>query len=248
MVQQLHTTEASMTNPTPGVNAEAVERLSPYVLDGGRDAYGQMEYDPIGDYVTFDAYEAMRERAEAAERRRREAQNRFLNATQQLIEARAEAAAAWEAGRDAMMPTVKANCRICGGSGYSGGTGGTGNVMPVMYPCYHGVHHITPPADAHTALQQVREAARVDGWKVKPLVWDDRGAVSKAAAPFFGSFRVENYGGRIWEAVWSVPGYSDQLFPGEFFSAKAAKEAVEAHYADRIRALALPAPTADGET
>ena len=69
----------------------------------------------------------------------------------ELTEARAREAAAWEAGRDAMMPTVKANCRICGGTGYSGGFGGT-NCEPVLYPCGHGVERITPPTDATAAL------------------------------------------------------------------------------------------------
>lgn len=54
-----------MTGPT----REEVERLAPYAVDGGCDAYGQMEHDPFGDYVSFEAYEALRDRAEAAEAR-----------------------------------------------------------------------------------------------------------------------------------------------------------------------------------
>ena len=34
----------------------AVERLAPYAVDGGCDAYGQMESDPFGDYVRFEDY------------------------------------------------------------------------------------------------------------------------------------------------------------------------------------------------
>ena len=35
-----------------------IERLSPYAVDGGFDAYGQMEADEFGDYVRFEGYQA----------------------------------------------------------------------------------------------------------------------------------------------------------------------------------------------
>ena len=37
---------------------ELIERLSPYAVDGGFDAYGQMEADEFGDYVRFEDYQA----------------------------------------------------------------------------------------------------------------------------------------------------------------------------------------------
>ena len=51
-----------MTDTTPA----AVERLSPYAVDGGSDAYGQMEEDPYGDYVTHEAYAALSAQLEDA--------------------------------------------------------------------------------------------------------------------------------------------------------------------------------------
>lgn len=74
----------------------------------------------------------------------------------------ARAAAAAQAMREALMPAIKASCRICGGSGYSGGSGGTGNAKTTLYPCEHGVSHITPPVDAQAALDRLLEAARQD--------------------------------------------------------------------------------------
>jgi hypothetical protein len=43
----------------PDTTPAAVERLSPYAVDGGCDAYGQMEQDDIGDYVTYEDYAAL---------------------------------------------------------------------------------------------------------------------------------------------------------------------------------------------
>lgn len=44
-----------MTDTDPA----AVERFSTYAVDGGCDAYGMMEPDDYGDYVTFEAYTAI---------------------------------------------------------------------------------------------------------------------------------------------------------------------------------------------
>jgi hypothetical protein len=54
-----------------GTTKDAVERLSPYAIDGGRDAYGAMEADTFGDYVAWEDYLALAaerdaERAEVA--------------------------------------------------------------------------------------------------------------------------------------------------------------------------------------
>ncbi len=72
----------------------------------------------------------------------------------------AREAAAVRKMREALLPTIKANCRICGGSGYSGGSGGTGNATTTLYPCGHGVLNIPLP-DA-SALDRLLEAARQD--------------------------------------------------------------------------------------
>lgn len=51
------------------ISKEAVERMSPYAVDGGCDAYGQMEPDPFGDYVSFEAYESLRAELDRSEAR-----------------------------------------------------------------------------------------------------------------------------------------------------------------------------------
>ncbi len=76
--------------------------------------------------------------------------------------AAAQTAAAVREMREALLPTIKANCRICGGSGYSGGSGGTGNAKTTLYPCEHGVSHITLPVDTQAALDRLLDAARQD--------------------------------------------------------------------------------------
>ena len=38
---------------------EQITRFSPYAVDGGADAYGQMEEDIHGDYVNFEDHAAM---------------------------------------------------------------------------------------------------------------------------------------------------------------------------------------------
>ncbi|WP_028955890.1 hypothetical protein [Sulfitobacter sp. 20_GPM-1509m] len=40
----------------PNTTPEGVERLSPYAIDGGCDAYGSMEHDDHGDYVSYEDY------------------------------------------------------------------------------------------------------------------------------------------------------------------------------------------------
>lgn len=87
----------------------AVERLAPYAVDGGCDAYGQMESDPFGDYVSYEAYQALVaerdaaiKRAEAAERERDGAiqwrnhyRQSWLDCRDALTAARRAEAAAW---------------------------------------------------------------------------------------------------------------------------------------------------------
>lgn len=78
-----------MTNPTPTRAEVAIVRFDPCPFGGA------MTLDPSGDYVRYDDYQALRERAEAAERRASEAQSRYLGAVQQLTAARRAEAAAW---------------------------------------------------------------------------------------------------------------------------------------------------------
>jgi len=54
---------------TQDTTPAAVERLSPYAINGGRDAFAEMETDPQGDYVTYDAYAALSAQLEAANAR-----------------------------------------------------------------------------------------------------------------------------------------------------------------------------------
>ena len=54
---------------TDTTNTAAVERLSPYAVDGGADAYGQMEEDSQGDYVTYEDYAALSAQLTAANQR-----------------------------------------------------------------------------------------------------------------------------------------------------------------------------------
>jgi hypothetical protein len=49
-----------------GTTKDAVERLSPYAIDGGRDAYGAMEADTFGDYVAWEDYLALAAERDAA--------------------------------------------------------------------------------------------------------------------------------------------------------------------------------------
>ena len=56
---------SKLTDTSPN----AVERLSPCAVDGGCDAYGQMEEDHIGDYVTYEDYAALSAQLEAANQR-----------------------------------------------------------------------------------------------------------------------------------------------------------------------------------
>jgi len=51
---------------TQDTTPAGVERLSPYAINGGRDAFAEMETDPQGDYVTYDAYAALSAQLEDA--------------------------------------------------------------------------------------------------------------------------------------------------------------------------------------
>ena len=54
---------------TPDITPEAVERLSPYAVDGGCDAYGQMGPDTSGDYVSLTDYDTLAARLAECEAR-----------------------------------------------------------------------------------------------------------------------------------------------------------------------------------
>jgi len=86
-----------------------------------------------------------------------------------------------------------------------------------------------------------RDAALAGVVKVKPLVWEKLGERAwRAPSPFFGSFRVECYGGGPWQALWSVPGFCDTFVDGDFAGPDDAKQAIDA----RIRAALQPDPDA----
>jgi len=86
-----------------------------------------------------------------------------------------------------------------------------------------------------------RDAAMAWAVKVKPLVWEKLGDRAwRAPSPFFGSFRVECYGGGPWQALWSVPGFCDTFVDGDFAGPDDAKQAIDA----RICAAIQPDPEA----
>ena len=45
---------------------DKINRFSPYAVDGGHDAYGDMEPDEFGDYVNFEDYVTQIDQMEAA--------------------------------------------------------------------------------------------------------------------------------------------------------------------------------------
>lgn len=93
-------------------------------------------------------------------------------------------------------------------------------------------------------LTAERDAALVGAVKVKPLVWEKLGDRAwRAPSPFFGSFRVECYGGGPWRALWSVPGLCDTFVDGDFAGPDDAKQAIDA----RILAAIQPDPDARQE-
>jgi hypothetical protein len=79
---------------TPDLTPEAVERLGPYAVDGGCDAYGAMEHDPHGDYVRYEDYQALA------------AENARLNATRADELARAYMLGTGDAAKVAAGPYV----------------------------------------------------------------------------------------------------------------------------------------------
>lgn len=85
---------------------------------------------------------------------------------------------------------------------------------------------------------------------IKPLEWEGicGGYAYRAPALFFGSFRVEKYGGFPWQASWSAPGFSGEFVEGEWTTADEAKAAVQAEYEARIRAVLLPPAPTTGDT
>jgi len=86
-----------------------------------------------------------------------------------------------------------------------------------------------------------RDALVAGAVKVKPLVWEKLGERAwRAPSPFFGSFRVECYGGGPWQALWSVAGFCDTFVDGDFAGPDDAKQAIDA----RILAAIQPGPEA----
>jgi hypothetical protein len=83
---------------------------------------------------------------------------------------------------------------------------------------------------------------------VAPLVWealDSSGGYFRAAAPLFGTIRIERLGvDRPFFVSWSVPGFCAAFIKGEFPTVEAAKAAAQADYAARIIAALDPAALA----
>ena len=140
-----------MTDPTP-TRAE-VERYDPYTDEGNREGYGEMEKQPDGDWVRFTDYQALRERAEAAEAEATRLEMACFNQgvsisyTQAaLTAARRAEAAAWN---DAIEASDKAAIDRQGRRAMGDGHGNS---------CYDiGV------SDAASAIRALRRAAPTEG-------------------------------------------------------------------------------------
>jgi hypothetical protein len=83
-----------MTDTTPA----AVVRLSPYAINGGRDAFAEMETDPHGDYVTHEAYAVLAAKLTTCSGNAKKYGHRCVELEAQLEAANAE--------RDAMQAEV----------------------------------------------------------------------------------------------------------------------------------------------
>lgn len=195
-----------MTNPTPTPKGLSVAPLIERLRKAEPD---ERCNDSLCDEAA-DLIEALRERAEAAEAENQrinlawEHTSQMLGSTlAQLTQSRAAEAAAWEAGVHHGIEIAANRYRVCASPDVWDYFGSAYRAMLDLKSFRH-----TPPADLSTALQQVREAARVDGWN---------GAIEAAA--------------ETCDVVM-------QDHVGDLIRAKG----------DEIRALALPAPTADGET
>ena len=97
-------------------------------------------------------------------------------------------------------------------------------------------------ADLEAALADMtrqRDAAMAGALRVRELAWEQLGERAwRAPSPLFGSFRVERYGDRLWQALWSVPGICDTFVEGDFATADDAKQAIQA----RILSALTPDP------
>lgn len=114
-----------MTDTSP----ESVERLSPYAVDGGCDAYGEMESDGVGDYVKYEDYEALSARVAELEVQRNEALNQLDSAlySVEVLERRVSTA---KAGTAFSIGTVHVNLK---GAGYSHVSDNGGKKIAVTY-------------------------------------------------------------------------------------------------------------------
>lgn len=159
----------------------AVERLAPYAVDGGCDAYGQMESDPFGDYVSYEAYQALVaerdaaiQRAEAAEADQDRLRDAYIDAQvscgealigieelqKDLTEARAQAALVWEAGRDAAAADVAHFGRLFLINGDN-----------VTVDIRRDLAALTPPADLSAALTARLDAEWAKGFE-RGVYWE----------------------------------------------------------------------------
>lgn len=69
-----------MSHTRTDISPEAVERFSPFAVDGGCDAYGEMEPDENGDFVSLEDYRAQAARIIELEAQLATARNDALDA------------------------------------------------------------------------------------------------------------------------------------------------------------------------
>lgn len=144
------------------------ERYEPYTDEGNREGYGEMEKQPDGEWVRYEDYRALLDAKEAAEAhaelgwdQQRHWSERYQGALAELTEARASAAAAWEAGAQAVItaPVI---------------------VGPRSAAEHHA--HMKPPADATEALRRVKEACWLEGFQAFGLPHRPNPYAAKEAA------------------------------------------------------------------
>ena len=116
-------------------------------------------------------------------------------------------------------------CPFCGGNNLkSGGDDKIVGTWCLDCQC-HGPNHYVTGQDWNTRTPP----------QVKALVWEKlQNGDYRAAAPLFGSVRIECYAADEFVVLWSVPGFCDTVVAGTFLTANDAKAAFHTQYTRRI--------------
>jgi len=135
-------------------------------------------------------------------------------------------------GKMTENPKIKP-CPFCGGDCITYGYARDGKSIGCA-DC--GVRIVRYHGQIHDTVDRLAEA-----WndrtptQVKPLVWEKlQNGDYRAAAPLFGSVRIECYAADEFVVLWSVPGFCDTVVAGTFLTANDAKAAFHTQYTRRI--------------